>query len=57
MIACGRTPKEIAAELSLSIKTVSTFRSRVLKKMMMMNNAELMRYAMENGLVDTHGPA
>ena len=56
MIACGRTPKEIAAELSLSIKTVSTFRSRVLKKMMMMNNAELMRYAMENGLVDTQAP-
>ena len=56
MIACGQTPKEIAAELSLSIKTVSTFRSRVLKKMMMMNNAELMRYAMENGLVDTQAP-
>jgi len=53
MIACGQTPKEIAGELSLSIKTVSTFRSRVLKKMMMKNNAELMRYAMENGLVDT----
>jgi DNA-binding NarL/FixJ family response regulator len=55
MIACGQTPKEIASELSLSIKTVSTFRSRVLKKMMMKNNAELMRYAMENGLVDTQG--
>jgi two-component system, NarL family, invasion response regulator UvrY len=57
MIACGQTPKEIASELSLSIKTVSTFRSRVLKKMMMKNNAELMRYAMENGLVDTQGAA
>lgn len=55
MIACGQTPKEIASELSLSIKTVSTFRSRILKKMMMKNNAELMRYAMENGLVDTQG--
>lgn len=55
MIACGQTPKEIASDLSLSIKTVSTFRSRVLKKMMMKNNAELMRYAMENGLVDTQG--
>lgn len=53
MIACGQTPKEIAGELSLSIKTVSTFRSRILKKMMMKNNAELMRYAMENGLVET----
>jgi two-component system invasion response regulator UvrY len=57
MIAGGQTPKEIASELSLSIKTVSTFRSRVLKKMMMKNNAELMRYAMENGLVDTQGSA
>jgi DNA-binding NarL/FixJ family response regulator len=57
MIACGQTPKEIAAELSLSIKTVSTFRSRILKKMMMKNNAELMRYAMENGVVDTHHPS
>ncbi|MGA3169623.1 MAG: response regulator transcription factor [Chthoniobacteraceae bacterium] len=56
MIACGQTPKEIASELSLSIKTVSTFRSRILKKMMMKNNAELMRYAMENGLVDTQMP-
>ena len=53
MIAAGQTPKEIAAELSLSIKTVSTFRSRILKKMVMKNNAELMRYAMENGLMAT----
>jgi len=57
MLANGQMPKEIAAELSLSIKTVSTFRSRILKKMMMKNNAELMRYAMENGLVDTHPPS
>jgi len=57
MIASGQTPKEIAGELSLSIKTVSTFRSRVLKKMMMKNNAELMRYAMENGLVNNQGAA
>jgi two-component system invasion response regulator UvrY len=57
MIASGQTPKEIAAELCLSIKTVSTFRSRILKKMLMKNNAELMRYAMENGLVKTPDPA
>jgi len=56
MIASGQTPKEIAAELCLSIKTVSTFRSRILKKMLMKNNAELMRYAMENGLVKTPDP-
>jgi DNA-binding NarL/FixJ family response regulator len=55
MIASGQPPRKIATELSLSIKTVSTFRSRVLRKMMMKNNAELMRYAMENGLVDPHG--
>jgi DNA-binding NarL/FixJ family response regulator len=53
MIASGMTPKEIAGDLCLSIKTVSTFRSRILKKMVMKNNAELMRYAMENGMVRT----
>ncbi|HEX4084199.1 MAG TPA: response regulator transcription factor [Chthoniobacteraceae bacterium] len=57
MIASGQTPKEIAAELCLSIKTVSTFRSRILKKMAMKNNAEVMRYAMENGLVKAPDPA
>jgi DNA-binding NarL/FixJ family response regulator len=56
MIASGQTPKEIASDLCLSIKTVSTFRSRILKKMVMKNNAELMRYAMENGLVRTPDP-
>jgi DNA-binding NarL/FixJ family response regulator len=57
MLACGQMPKEIAAELSLSIKAVSTFRRRILKKMMMKSNAEVMPCAMENGLVDTHPPA
>jgi DNA-binding NarL/FixJ family response regulator len=56
MIAFGQTVKEIAAELSLSIKTVSTYRSRILVKMVMKNNAELMRYAMEHHLVDTPAP-
>jgi two-component system, NarL family, invasion response regulator UvrY len=55
MIAYGQTVKEIAGDLSLSIKTVSTYRSRILEKMVMKNNAELMRYAMENGLVGTGG--
>lgn len=53
MIAFGQTVKEIAGELSLSIKTVSTYRSRILQKMAMRNNAEIMRYAMEHHLVDT----
>ncbi|MEJ7576018.1 MAG: response regulator transcription factor [Pyrinomonadaceae bacterium] len=52
MIATGRTPKEIAAELNLSEKTVSTYRMRLLEKMHMKRNAELIRYALENRLVD-----
>lgn len=50
MIAAGRRIKEIAAGLSLSAKTVSTYRSRILEKMGMKNNAELVRYAIENKL-------
>ena len=52
MIVSGKTIKEIAAELSKSPKTISTFRSRVLHKMNMKNNAELYRYAMKNNLLD-----
>jgi two-component system invasion response regulator UvrY len=51
MIASGRTVKEIAGELSLSVKTVSTYRSRILDKMHMANNAQLTYYAIENDLV------
>ena len=49
-IAAGRTVTEIAEELSLSVKTVSTYRARVLEKMCMKGNADLTRYALENGL-------
>jgi len=52
LIARGKTASEIATGLSLSVKTVSTYRSRVLKKMNLRNNAEIMRYAMERHLVD-----
>jgi len=52
MIASGKTVKEIAEELLLSIKTISTYRSRVLQKMQLKNNAELTRYAILNRLVD-----
>jgi DNA-binding NarL/FixJ family response regulator len=52
MIASGRTVTEIAEELSLSVKTVSTYRSRILEKMKMKNNAELTYYAIRNRLVD-----
>jgi two-component system, NarL family, invasion response regulator UvrY len=52
MIATGKTLKEIADELSLSVKTISTYRSRILEKMDMKNNAELTHYAIKNRLVD-----
>jgi two-component system invasion response regulator UvrY len=52
MIASGKRAQEIAEELCLSVKTVSTYRARILEKMKMKNNAELMRYAIRYGLVD-----
>jgi len=51
MIASGKTGKDIARELSLSPKTISTYRSRILEKMKMKNDAELTHYAVQNGLV------
>jgi two-component system, NarL family, invasion response regulator UvrY len=51
LIGSGKTVGEIAAELSLSVKTVSTYRARLLEKMGMKTNAELMIYAIKNGLV------
>ena len=50
-IAAGETASEIAARLHLSVKTISTYRTRLLDKMAMATNAELTRYAIENGLV------
>lgn len=52
MIASGKTVKEIAGELFLSAKTVSTYRTRILEKMNMKNNAELIHYAIKQGLVE-----
>ena len=52
MIASGKTVKEIAEELCLSIKTISTYRSRILEKMKMKSNAELIHYAIQNRLVN-----
>ena len=51
-IAQGKTVSEIAAEAPLSVKTVSTYRSRALEKMCMRTNAEFMLYAVRHGLVD-----
>jgi DNA-binding NarL/FixJ family response regulator len=52
MIASGKTVNNIAEELSLSVKTISTFRSRILKKMNMRNNAEITHYAIKIGLLE-----
>jgi two-component system invasion response regulator UvrY len=52
LIASGKTVSDAARELSLSVKTISTYRARVLEKLKMKNNAELMRYAIENQLVE-----
>jgi two-component system invasion response regulator UvrY len=53
MIGSGKPVSEIAGSLGLSAKTVSTYRIRLLDKMQMRSNAELMRYAIENRLVDS----
>ncbi len=52
-IAAGKSVSIIANELSLSVKTVSTYRHRLLEKMSLSNNAEILRYAFDNNLVDT----
>jgi DNA-binding NarL/FixJ family response regulator len=52
MIANGKRLKEIGEELCLSVKTVSTYRTRVLDKMGMESNAELTYYAVKNGLIE-----
>jgi len=51
LIASGKTVTGIARELSLSVKTISTYRSRILEKMNLKNNAELTNYAIKNGLI------
>ena len=51
-IASGKKATEIADELYLSAKTISTYRSRILRKMKMKNNTELVRYVLENKLLD-----
>ncbi len=50
LLAIGKTVSAIADELSLNVNTISTYRSRILQKLALQNNAELMRYALENGL-------
>jgi len=51
MIASGKTVKDVADDLNLSVKTISTHRARILRKMHMDNNAQLTHYAIKHGLV------
>ena len=52
MIGMGKTTKEIASELSLSVNTINTYRGRMLSKMKMTKEAELIRYALQHQLVE-----
>jgi DNA-binding NarL/FixJ family response regulator len=51
-LALGHTNREIASAYNISIKTVDTYRFRLLKKLDLRNNAELSRFAMQNGLIE-----
>ena len=51
LFASGMQVSQIAKEISLSVNTISTYRTRILEKLALKNNAELIRYAYENGLV------
>jgi DNA-binding NarL/FixJ family response regulator len=51
-LAMGHTNREIASAYSISIKTVDTYRSRLLKKLNLRNNAELSRFAIQNRLIE-----
>jgi two-component system, NarL family, invasion response regulator UvrY len=53
LLAHGKTTKEIAKELFISPKTVSTYYYRILNKMEMEKNSEIIHYAIKNGLIDT----
>jgi DNA-binding NarL/FixJ family response regulator len=53
MLGSGWTPSEVGARLGISVKTVSTYRARILEKLHMTTSVELMRYAIENALTDS----
>lgn len=52
LLASGKTVGEIAEKLSLSVKTISTYRSRILEKMRMRTNAELIHYTLQHRLIE-----
>lgn len=56
MIVAGKSVTEIATQLSLSVKTISTHKARILEKMGLSNQADLVRYAVKHGLVDDSQP-
>ena len=56
MLVAGTTLTSIADDLNLSVKTVSTHKTRILQKMNMSSTAELVRYALENRLLDGAAP-
>ncbi len=51
LVASGKTMTQIADELCLSVKTISTYRSRILEKMNMKSNAELIHYALKHNII------
>ena len=57
LLVAGRSVKEIAAELALSAKTVSTYHTRIWEKLRVRNDAALIRYALDHGLADKGGNA
>jgi two-component system invasion response regulator UvrY len=52
LLAAGKSVTDVATELSLSVKTVSTYRARILEKLNLKSTAEIIRYALEHGLVE-----
>ena len=52
MMASGKTLTQVAGDLALSVKTISTYRARILEKLMLENSAALVRYAIKEGLVN-----
>jgi two-component system invasion response regulator UvrY len=50
LLSSGKTPSQIATDLKLSVQAVSTYRSRILQKLKITNNADLVRYALQSGL-------
>ncbi len=55
LLASGKTVKEVARELSIAVKTTSTYRLRILKKLNLGSIVELRNYAVQNGLVGGTG--